>query len=58
MRIVKVEERNERLIENLLEVWESSVKATHLFLSHDEICCDRSRGFRIVHGRNVAEERA
>ena len=37
MRIVKVEERNERLIENLLEVWESSVKATHLFLSHDEI---------------------
>ena len=37
MRIVKVEERNERLIENLLEVWESSVKAIHLFLSHDEI---------------------
>lgn len=37
MRIVKVEERNERLIENLLEVWESSVKAPHLFLSHDEI---------------------
>ncbi len=37
MRIVKAEERNERLIENLLEVWESSVKATHLFLSHDEI---------------------
>ena len=37
MRIVKVKERNERLIENLLEVWESSVKATHLFLSHDEI---------------------
>lgn len=37
MRIVKVEERNERLIENLLEVWESSVKATHLFLSHGEI---------------------
>ena len=31
MRIVKVEERNERLIENLLEVWESSVKATICF---------------------------
>lgn len=37
MRIVEVKERNSVLIQNLLEVWESSVKATHLFLSGDEI---------------------
>ena len=29
--------RIEKLIEQLLEVWESSVKATHLFLSESEI---------------------
>lgn len=37
MRIVEVKERNSVLIQNLLDVWESSVKATHLFLSGDEI---------------------
>lgn len=37
MRIVEVKERNSVLIQNLLDVWESSVKATHLFLSDDEI---------------------
>ena len=37
MRIVKAEERNQELINNLLEVWESSVRATHLFLSEAEI---------------------
>lgn len=37
MRIVEMKERNLELIENLLDVWENSVKATHLFLSDDEI---------------------
>lgn len=37
MKIVEIEERKPVLIENLLVVWESSVKATHLFLSDDEI---------------------
>ncbi|WP_278627272.1 GNAT family N-acetyltransferase [Thomasclavelia cocleata] len=32
-----MKERNSELIENLLDVWENSVKATHLFLSDDEI---------------------
>ncbi len=37
MKIIEVKERNTALIEQLLKVWESSVKATHLFLSDDEI---------------------
>ena len=37
MKIVEIKERKPVLIENLLVVWESSVKATHLFLSDDEI---------------------
>mgnify|MGYP001036201257 FL=1 len=37
MRIVEVKERNPAFIQSLLDVWESSVKATHLFLSGDEI---------------------
>ncbi len=37
MKIVEIGERNARLIQNLLEVWESSVRATHLFLSNGEI---------------------
>lgn len=37
MRIVEVKDRSLRLIEQLLDVWESSVKATHLFLSENEI---------------------
>lgn len=37
MKIVEIKERNSELIESLLKVWESSVKATHLFLSEDEI---------------------
>lgn len=37
MKLVEVKERNPSLIEKLLCVWESSVKATHLFLSNDEI---------------------
>lgn len=37
MRIIEVLDRNKELIEKLLEVWESSVKITHLFLSLEEI---------------------
>lgn len=37
MKIIEVKDRTTVLIEQLLKVWESSVKATHLFLSDDEI---------------------
>lgn len=37
MKIAEVKERNTEWIESLLPVWESSVKATHLFLLSDEI---------------------
>lgn len=37
MKIFEVENRTSTLINNLLEVWECSVKATHLFLSNEEI---------------------
>lgn len=37
MKLIEVKDRTARLIEQLLNVWESSVKATHLFLSEDEI---------------------
>ena len=37
MRILEVDERSSLLIKQLLDVWESSVKATHLFLSNDEV---------------------
>lgn len=37
VRIVEVKERSQNLINKLLEVWEDSVKATHLFLTSEEI---------------------
>lgn len=37
MKIVEIKERNPVLIKSLLDVWESSVRATHLFLSDGEI---------------------
>lgn len=37
MRIIEIKERTEVLINQLLEVWKDSVKATHLFLSSGEI---------------------
>lgn len=37
MKIIEVTDRNSMLIEQLLEVWESSVRATHLFLSENQI---------------------
>ena len=43
MRIIEVTDRTTDLIDRLLEIWEDSVRATHLFLSDDEI--DNLRGF-------------
>ena len=37
MRIAEITNRTPDLIEGLLKVWESSVRATHRFLSDDEI---------------------
>ncbi len=37
MKILEIKEKDSTLIQNLLNVWESSVKTTHLFLSDDEI---------------------
>ena len=37
MKIIEVKERTSILINMLLEVWEDSVKATHIFLSAREI---------------------
>lgn len=37
MRIVEVQVRDPQLIGQLLELWENSVRATHLFLSEYEI---------------------
>lgn len=37
MTIIEVENRNTALINKLLEVWKDSVKATHIFLSNEEI---------------------
>ena len=37
MKIVEIKEKTPLLLKKLLSVWESSVKATHLFLSDNEI---------------------
>ena len=37
MKEINKEERTENLINQLIEVWEDSVKATHTFLSNEEI---------------------
>ena len=37
MKIINVKERTVALVEQLVTVWENSVKATHLFLSENEI---------------------
>ena len=37
MNIYEVKARNPQLMEKLLTVWEHSVRATHLFLSQEEI---------------------
>ena len=37
MKIYEAKNRTKNIINSLLEVWEDSVRATHLFLSSDEI---------------------
>ncbi len=37
MKIIELRERPPKLLRQLLEIWESSVRATHLFLSDGEI---------------------
>lgn len=37
MKIIEISHRDSELIQILLAVWEKSVRATHLFLSNDEI---------------------
>ena len=37
MNIIEIKDRNQTVITELLRIWESSVKATHLFLSEKEI---------------------
>lgn len=37
MKIVEVRNRTPELMEQLLEIWEASVRATHLFLSPEEV---------------------
>lgn len=37
IKIIEIQDRNSTLIKELLEIWESSVRFTHLFLSDDEI---------------------
>lgn len=37
MKIIEVKQKTPELIQNLLDIWESSVKKTHLFLSDEEI---------------------
>lgn len=37
MKIIEVKERTPILVQELLKVWEKSVRATHLFLSDSEI---------------------
>ncbi|MEY8446514.1 GNAT family N-acetyltransferase [Enterococcus ratti] len=37
MEIIEVKNRTELLIEQLLLIWESSVQATHIFLSKNEV---------------------
>ena len=37
MKVIKTKDRTPQLIDKLLDVWENSVRATHHFLSNEEI---------------------
>lgn len=37
MKITEIENRTDNLLAGLLELWEKSVRATHLFLSESDI---------------------
>lgn len=38
MKIIPAPERSPRLLDQLINVWEESVRATHLFLTEEDIC--------------------
>ena len=37
MKIIEIKDRNDELLNTLVNVWEDSVKATHTFLNEQEI---------------------
>lgn len=37
MNLYEVKDRNPRLVDHLVTVWENSVRATHHFLSNEEV---------------------
>lgn len=37
MKIIEIEDRTDSLLAELLELWEKSVRATHLFLNESDI---------------------
>ncbi|MBU3853127.1 MAG: hypothetical protein H9789_04815 [Candidatus Paraprevotella stercoravium] len=43
MKITEAANRNQNVVNRLINVWEASVRATHLFLSDDEI--DRIKAY-------------
>ena len=48
MKIIEAKDRTTALMEQLLKVWESSVRATHLFLSENEIT-EKVIGHKCLH---------
>ena len=49
MKFYEVEERTPQMLEELLAVWEASVRATHTFLSDAEV--ERIKGYVPQAGR-------
>ena len=37
MKIIEIKQRNSKLLNRLLKIWESAVRATHFFLTNEEI---------------------
>ncbi len=59
MKIIEVEARTPELVEQLVTLWEGSVKATHLFLSSVEIAAIKQyvpQGLEAVAHLVIAEE--
>lgn len=50
LNIKEIKDRNLSLINQLLEVWEDSVKATHLFLSDEEIKSIKEYVLQAIYG--------
>lgn len=59
MTIREIKTRDENLVASLLSVWEESVRATHLFLTEDDICRIREQvpdGLKQIETLIVAED--